>query len=114
MATATVLYVGDDLKLHVPVMQEAGLAVLRADCSIASISDTLERAESIDAIVFQSNPRVLTYTVITAVRALSESPIVLFQNSGSDHEEEPFDLIVPPLTHPAVWRRRFGSAASCI
>jgi hypothetical protein len=103
MANAKILHVGDDVQLRIPVMQWAGLTVLRCECSIAPIRDTLTRKEAIDAIVFQTEGDMFAPAILTTVRFLSKAPLVLFQHALTVFERDTFDLIIPPITPPVVW-----------
>ena len=90
-------------------MQEKGFTVLHSERSTLEVVTIIRANPRFDAIVFEHDTAPLPANIIPTVRQHCDSPLVLFGNPnlvklyGTDHEDDAFDLIIPPLTHPAAW-----------
>ncbi len=106
---AAVLYVGEDLCRRIPFMEQEGFTVVRSERSAIEVEAAVRRNPRFDAIALEHDTSPIPASIIPAVRQRTDSPLVLFHNPnlakfyGIDHDDDAFDLIIPPLTAPAVW-----------
>lgn len=102
----TVLHVGEDVCLRIPVMQSVGLSVVRCECSRNAIHEVFSRGLTAEAVIFHSDLRPPLAEAVHSARTLSVATLVLFQNPTVYFEECEFDLIIHSFTPPAVWLKR--------
>lgn len=103
MAAASILHVGDDLCHRIPVMEYAGLFVVRSECSVGAIQHALVQDPKFSAITFHNGVYCPADVVVSTARTLSPAPLVLFEDATVDCDERLFDLVISPCTPPAVW-----------
>jgi hypothetical protein len=112
---AGVLYVGEDLCRHIPIMECDGHAVSRSERSAVAVLTVLRENPPFDAITFEHHTQPLPGGMVPAVRQHSASPLVLFENPyiaqlyGFDHDDDAFDLIIPSLTPPLIWLKTLNA-----
>jgi len=104
MAAAAVLYVGDDVCHRIPVMESAGIVVLRAECSIAGVRRSLARAKLLSAVTFHNDLFPPARAVVSTAREFSRAPLILFRNPFVECDDRLFDLVLP-VGSPAVWSK---------
>ena len=112
MAAATILHVGDDICHRIPVMEKNGLVVVRVECSVGGVRSSFVNGDIYSAVTFHNDTVPLQDDVIAAARELSHAPLVLFENTSTEHDEEFFDLVIPALTSPMVWSKTVRQAIS--
>ena len=110
MATATVLHVGDDLCHRIPVMELAGLTVLRTECSVAALEDLFAEGKTFSGIAFHNEIATPLPPLVSTARTFSNAPLVLFQNSLLECDEYLFDLVIPVHTPPTAWLKSLEEA----
>ena len=108
----TVLNVGDDLCYRIPVMEHAGLCVVRSRCSVTAVQRALTPGSSFSGIVFHTEIDAAVQAAASAARQLSTAPLILFQNSSARRDERLFDLVIPAQTPPVVWLKSLQDAIS--
>jgi hypothetical protein len=110
-ANATVLHVGNDLTYRIPVMERAGLAVFRSECSANGIRSAFREAKTFHLIAFPAGGwQSDSPGVVSTARSLTNSPLVLLGDPPAELEVHGFDLIIPAYTDPAVWLKSLTSA----
>lgn len=103
MATAALLYVGDDFFHRIPVMEKAGLAVVSSEDSISTIQTALGNGIAFSAITFHCDFFLIPPEIVQTARTHSASPLVLFSNPLLNCDESEFDLVIPAMTPPTLW-----------
>lgn len=98
----TVLFVGTDVCARTPVLQSAGYTVLQSECDASTVVDTLVQSP-VDAVLFHCDPEPPSHLIISAARAASDAPIVLFARHSADYNEADYDLLLPPICSPTEW-----------
>ena len=106
MATATILHVGEDLCQRIPVMETAGLTVLQSETAISAIHSAFDQVDTFSAVIFHSDIAAPPEPTVQETRTLCEAPLVLFQNPAVSCDETDFNLVIPPLTPPAIWLQK--------
>jgi hypothetical protein len=106
MATGTILHVGEDLCQRIPVMEIAGFVVLQSEISLPAIYSAFDHEESFSAVIFQSDISAPPAPTVREIRSLSDAPLVLFENPAVNCDESDFNLVIPPLTPPAIWLQK--------
>jgi hypothetical protein len=103
MATATILYVGDDICHRIAVMERSGFTVLRSERSTSGVREAFAAVKAFSAITFHNvlDPPMLD--VVSTTRALSAAPVVLFEDPFTKCDEHVLDLVVPAHTAPSAW-----------
>jgi hypothetical protein len=102
MEAAKIIQFGEDSCHRSMVLQGAGYSV--EGCrSVMEFRAALRSRESADAVVITDETGNLPKEAISAARAGSPAPVILFANSMSTYAESSFDLVVPILTPPAKW-----------
>lgn len=104
MAT-TILYVGEDLRRRIPVMETAGFVVFQSEVKIKAIHIAFDREKDYSAIVFHNDIAAVPEDAVQETRSLSDAPVVLFQNLTVACDGE-FDLVIPALTPPDIWLQK--------
>lgn len=79
MATASILYVGDDLCHRIPVMENAGLFVVRSKDSLAAVESALAVNKALSVITFHSDNCAPPESVVLSARRLTSVPLILFE-----------------------------------
>lgn len=102
MAAGAILYVGDDACRRVPVMESAGIFVLRAECSVGGVRRSLIRGQEVSAVTFHNDRFAPGRKVIATTRKLSRAPLILFKNPLVECDERMFDIIMP-VPPPQLW-----------
>lgn len=105
MSGASILHVGEDTCRRIPVLEHAGYRVLQTGCSLSDVAEVLKVHGDLRAALFQTEPRQKVARIASKVRECISGPLILFEDSGSRVDEEPFDLVIPPLTAPDKWLR---------
>ena len=106
MATTTILHIGEDLCQRSPVMETVGLVVVQTEIDIPAIRRAFDDGHTFSSVVFQSDISSPPQPTVRETRRLTEAPFVLFQNPAVICDEDEFNLVVPPLTPPAVWLQK--------
>ena len=101
MVSGNVLFVGDDLCARADVLKHVGYKVARCACD----ADALGRAlrHPVDAVLFQCRPEPPSEAVLSTCRALTNAPILLFEDHNSSFNPRLFDVVVPNLCSPRDW-----------
>lgn len=110
MAAATILHVGDDICHRIPVMERAGLSVVRSMCSVDAVQRELADGRLFSVITFHNDFDPPPDLVICATRTLSTAPLVLFENPTVSCGEGVFDFVIGGPTPPAVWLKSLRKA----
>jgi hypothetical protein len=105
MAAASILHVGDDLSYRIPVMETAGLTVVRSECAVPAVEHRLAQPAAFSAITFHCDAVPPDSMVVSATRGLSAAPLVLFQNPLIEGDAACFDLVIEAHTPPSTWVR---------
>jgi hypothetical protein len=108
MAIPTVIHVGDDSCMRIPVLEITGLRVLRSGCAESEFRTVLGQADALAAVILSDEGSDLRRTllqsgVVETVRDLCTAPLILFRTSNNFCDESKFDLVIPPLTPPMLW-----------
>ncbi|MGH9561205.1 MAG: hypothetical protein ACRD3S_07095 [Terracidiphilus sp.] len=103
MAAATILHVGEDACYRIPLLERAGVLAVRTECSVRAIENVFAAATTFSGIAFHNELSPTVCTVAVTARKLSTAPLILFQNTLTDCDEELFDLVVPVQTPPEIW-----------
>jgi hypothetical protein len=103
MATTIILHVGEDLCQRIPVLETAGLVVQQTETDIPAIRAAFSHGDTFSAVLFHSDISAPSQSAARETRTLSQAPLVLFQNPAAACDENEFNLVIPPLTPPAVW-----------
>jgi len=99
---AKVLHFGTNDCRRVLVLRSAGYVV--DDCpSLSEFELTLKQDIDPQAFFFSERYPVKRREAMTLARCHSHAPLVLFQSIHYSDDEPNFDLVIPPLTAPAVW-----------
>lgn len=100
---ATVVHFGTNDCNRVLVLRSAGYLV--DDCpSINEFRSVLERDTRPDALLFsEKRPAERVDAVVLARSRFSQTPLILFEDLNGSEDEQNFDLVIHPLTAPAVW-----------
>jgi hypothetical protein len=106
MATATILHIGEDVCRRIPVIQTAGFAVFQSEISIPAIRTAFDHGDTFSAVVFHSDISSPPELTVHEARNLSQAPFILFQNPAVICDETDFNLVIPPLTPPAIWLQK--------
>jgi len=107
---STILNVGDDPCYRIPVMERAGLIVVRTQCSVGALEDAFAVGTIFSAITFHTEVDGPVQAAVSSARRLCEAPLILFQNSSTRCDENLFDLIIPAQTPPALWLKSLQEA----
>ena len=108
MATPTVIHVGDDYCMRIPVLEITGLRVLRSGCTEREFRTVLDQTDALVAVTLSdeiddSRKTLLQSGVIETAHDLCTAPLIFFRSSNSFHDESKFDLVIPALTPPTLW-----------
>jgi hypothetical protein len=108
MTISTVIHVGDDFCMRIPVLENTGLRVLRSRCTAGEFRTVVDQADTLAAITLSDERGDLRETllesgVIETARELCTAPLILFHNPNCMCDESSFDLVIPTLTSPTVW-----------
>lgn len=102
MGSPTVLYLGADECLRIPVLQIAGFRVARC-ASVTELERHLADAPAIGAVVFEEERGTTANAAAELARQASTAALVLFRHPAGDSSEAKFDLVIDPATPPARW-----------
>ena len=105
MAAATILHVGDDICHRIPIMERNGLFVVRSECSIAGVRRSFATGDIFCAVTFHNDLFPVRRELVLAARDLSRAPLIFFENTLVDHDDELFNLVIRVPTPPEVWSR---------
>jgi hypothetical protein len=108
MTISTVIHVGEDFCMRIPVLENTGLRVLRSRCTAGEFRAALDQADSLAAVTLSDERGDLRETllesgVIETARELCMAPLILFHNPNCACDESNFDLVIPTLTTPTLW-----------
>jgi len=108
MATPTVIHVGDDFCMRIPVLEITGLRVLRSGCTEREFRTVLDQTDALVAVTLSdeiddSRKTLLQSGLIETAHDLCTAPLILFRSSNSFCDESKFDLVIPALTPPTLW-----------
>lgn len=112
MAAATILHVGNDNCHRIPVMENAGLAVVKCEPSVSSVEKAFAGTTAFSGIAFHNQIAASLGTLASTARRLSTAPLILFRNTFADCDEHLFDLVIPVQTPPPVWLKSLEAAIS--
>ena len=110
MATALILYVGDDTCSRVRIFERAGLGVIRSRCTVKDIEDAVKGISTIDAAVFHNDHCPIDSEIFPAIHGLISGPLILFETPDIACDESAFDLVIAPLTPPQIWLSEIAAA----
>lgn len=106
MAKTTILHIGEDICQRIPVMETAGLTVLQSEMAIPEIRRVFDDRDTFSAVIFHSDICAPPQPTVCETRNLCDAPFVLFQNPAVQCDEAEFNLVIPPLTPPAIWLQK--------
>lgn len=110
MEVASILFVGEDTCHRVPVIENAGIAVVRSECSTGSVQSALLADPLFSAITFHNDFLAPSGAVVSTARRLSPAPLVLFENPSVDCDRRLFDRVIRAPGSPAEWLRSLREA----
>lgn len=105
MAAATILHVGEDICHRIRVMEKCGLSVVRSECSVEGVRGSFASGDIFSAITFTDDGVPIATELVSVTRELTRAPLVLFENTWAEFDEQLFDLVIPVPTPPAVWSK---------
>lgn len=108
MAAATILHVGEDICQRIPVMETAGFVVRQSEIAVPAIHRVFENGDGISAVIFHSDISAPPEPTVRETRSLTDAPLVLFENPAVNCDESEFNLVIPPLTPPAIWLKKLS------
>lgn len=100
--SGTLLFVGPDLCSREPVLTAFGYQLLHCDCDPLAVFDVLTQS-TVDAILFTCDPKPPAALILSAARAASDAPAILFAHNTADYNAEHYDLVLPSLCSPHDW-----------
>lgn len=103
MTTGRLIHFGIDDCGRIPVLTKAGFAVETCD-SLPALASSLRDCGDPDAVVVTEGPYLRR--IAETVRARSGAALILFLSSLDACDDSAFDLVVAPLTMPAIWLER--------
>lgn len=106
MSSSSVLHIGEDFCRRIPVIENAGFAVMQTNAALPAIHAAFDRRNVFSAVLFHSDFHAPPQNIVHEVRTLSAVPFVLFQNPTIGFDVADFDLVIPVLTPPAIWLRK--------
>lgn len=110
MATTTILHIGEDVCQRIPVIESAGFVVLKCEIALPAIRTAFDHGDNFSAILFHSDISAPPVPTVRETRSLSQAPLILFQNPAIICNETDFNLVIPPLTPPALWLKSLKEA----
>ena len=108
MPFLSVLHIGEDFCRRIPVIENAGFAVLQTKIALPDIHAAFDHGDIFSAVVFHSDFHAPPQIIVHEARTLSAAPFVLFQNPTIGFDAAEFDLVIPVLTPPAIWIKKLS------
>jgi hypothetical protein len=105
MTSGHILFVGDDICARVDVLKHVGYTVMTCACEVEALRKALveKDANQVDAVLFQCVPEAPSRDLVSACRAMTHAPVVLFADRDSSFRPGDFDAVVPNLCDPREW-----------
>lgn len=110
MSSSSILHIGEDFCRRIPIIENAGFAVLQTEITLPAIHAVFDRGDTFSAVVFHSDFQAPPQIIVGETRTLSAAPFVLFQNPTIACDDTDFDLVIPVLTSPAIWLSKLRDA----
>jgi len=108
--SSSVLHIGEDFCRRIPVIENAGFAVLQTKIALPDIHAAFDHGDIFSAVVFHSDIHAPPQIIVHEARTLSAAPFVLFQNPTIGLNDADFDLIIEGLTPPEIWIKKLRNA----
>ena len=94
-----IIHVGRDTCYRIPVMEQAGFRVVRAEPLILPVQKAIANG-GFSAIAFSCDP--FDPGLVRATRQLTPAPLIGFESRVS-LDKTPFDVVIRSLTSPSIW-----------
>jgi hypothetical protein len=107
---ASILHVGDDRCYRIPVMETAGLVVVRSECSVEGVRTVFAQEQVFSAVAFPIDEHPHFLEVVSTARSLTKAPLILFSDLLILADASAFDLVIPSEASPVWWLKSLGEA----
>jgi hypothetical protein len=103
-----IVHFGTDECRRSLILKSAGYSVDLCT-SVVKLALIFKQGSGADAVIVNEIDEGKAKQVITAIRAHSSAPLILFEGPDRHPIPSEFDLIIPPLSSPEQWLQRIAA-----